>query len=105
MPRKKRVQPRPLRNIEGDEFFIEVRDRTTALIGRGLHAIDDFDETLDEISDYITPEAFIRKSDKNLYFKEPACLVLEVFDLICRFRRCSWHKNYETKKNRADALL
>lgn len=74
MPRRKTVQPRPLRIIEGDEFFIEVRDRATALIGRGLHAKDDFDETLDEILDYITPEAFIRKSDKNLYYKEPACL-------------------------------
>ena len=74
MPRRKTVQPLPLRIIEGDEFFIGVRDRATALIGRGLHAKNDFDETLDEILDYITPEAFIKKSDNNWYYKEPACL-------------------------------
>ena len=74
LPRRKTVQPLPLRIIEDDEFFIEVRDRATALIGRGLHAENVFDETLDEILDYITPEAFIRKSDDNWYYKEPACL-------------------------------
>ena len=74
MPRRKTVQPLPLQIIEGDEFFIEVRNRATALIGRGLHAKNDFDETLDEILDYITPEAFIRNSENNWYYKEPACL-------------------------------
>ena len=74
LPRRKTVQPLPPRIIEDDEFFIEVRDRATALIGRGLHAENDFDETLDEILDYIMPEAFIRKSDDNWYYKEPACL-------------------------------
>ena len=65
MPRRKTVQPLPLRIIEGDEFLIEVRDRATALIGRGLHAKNDFDETLDEILDHITSEAFIRNSENN----------------------------------------
>ena len=74
MPRRKTVQPPPLSIIEDDDFFIEVRDRASALIGRGLHAKVDFDETLDEILDHITPEAFIRKSDNNWYYKEPASL-------------------------------
>ena len=46
MPRRKRVQPQPLQLIDCDEFFIEVRDRSTSLIGRGLHTKQDFAETL-----------------------------------------------------------
>ena len=74
MPRKKTVQPPALQLIECDEFVIEVRDRSTALIGRGLHMKDDFSEILNEILDYITPEAFTKKSDKNWHYREPSCL-------------------------------
>jgi len=74
MPRRKTVQPLPLQIIECDEFFIEVRDRSTALIGRGLHAKEDFSGTLDEILDFITPEAFLKKSDKNWHYREHDCL-------------------------------
>jgi hypothetical protein len=74
MPRRKTVQPLPLQIIESDEFLVEVRDRSTALIGRGLHARDDFNETLNEILDLIMPEAFIETSDAIRHYREPPCL-------------------------------
>lgn len=36
MPRKKTVQPEPLETIVCDDFIIEIRDRETQLIGRGM---------------------------------------------------------------------
>ena len=74
MPRRKTVQPHPLQLIDCDEFFIEVRDRSTALIGRGSHAKDGFNETLDEILDFVTPDAFITQRDRNRHYREPAYL-------------------------------
>ena len=36
MPRKKTVQPEPLETIVCKDFIIEIRDRKTQLIGRGM---------------------------------------------------------------------
>ena len=74
MPRRKTVQPLPLQIIEYDEFFIEVRDRSTALIGRGFHTKQDFAETLEQIFDFVVPKVFVKKIDGNWRIKDPTFL-------------------------------
>ena len=74
MPRRKTVQPLPLQIIEYDEFFIEVRDRSTALIGRGFHTKQDFAETLEQIFDFVVPKVFVKKIDGNWQIKDPTFL-------------------------------
>lgn len=74
MPRRKTVQPLPLQLIDCDEFFIEVRDRSTALTGRGLHTKQDFAETLEEIFDFMVPKVFVKKIDGNWRIKDPTFL-------------------------------
>jgi hypothetical protein len=74
MPRRKTVQPHPLQLIDCDEFFIEVRDRSTSLIGRGLHTKQDFAETLEEIFDFVVPKVFVKKIDGNWRIKDPTFL-------------------------------
>ena len=74
MPRKKTVQPLPLQLIECGEFLIEVRDRSTSLIGRGLHTKQDFAETLEEIFDFVVPKVFVKKIDGSWRIKDPSFL-------------------------------
>ena len=79
MPRRKTVQPLPLQIIENDEFLIKARDRFNALIGRGLHARDDFNKTLHETLDLILPEAFIETSDAILHLGNAPRSILWIF--------------------------
>lgn len=53
MPRKKTVQPEPLETIVCDDFIIEIRDRETQLIGRGMANHFEGKETVFKILDIV----------------------------------------------------
>ena len=74
MPRRRTVQPLLLKLIDCNEFFIEFRDSSTALIRRGLHTKQDFAETLEEIFYFVVPvpKVFVKKIDGNWRIKDQA---------------------------------
>ncbi|MDC0178331.1 hypothetical protein OAI75_00850 [Woeseiaceae bacterium] len=62
MPRRKTIQPPPRDSFSlEDGTFVEERDETCRIIGRGLHKVDAFEVQRDEIleivvSDYFSPD-------------------------------------------------
>ena len=65
MPRRKTIQPEPIERLNYDDLVIEVRNRETRLIGRGLHNRQGFEETLDKIIQFVSTDHFQRYSTKN----------------------------------------
>ena len=78
MPRKKTVQPQPLRTFyENDEPIAEERDETCKIIGRGLHKQDAYEKKLYEVlakvvNDYLTPKGRKKILPENDYLSSPA---------------------------------
>ena len=78
MPRKKTVQPQPLRTFyENGEPIAEERDETCKIIGRGLHKQDAYEKKLYEVlakvvNDYLTPKGRKKILPENDYLSSPA---------------------------------
>ena len=64
MPRRKKAQPEPFEHFNYDDLTIEVRNRATRLIGRGLHNRQAFEEIADKILEFVSTDYF-RKYSNN----------------------------------------
>jgi hypothetical protein len=77
MPRKKTIQPLPLKEFTlPDGTVVEIRDETCKIIGRGLHKRDAYEKKRDEVlakvvDDYLTPKGRKKILPANDYLSNP----------------------------------
>jgi len=71
MPRPKTTQPSPYKIYEYPDLLIEVRDRKTQPIGRGLHNRQGFVEITEKILDFASRDYFKFDPSLSQYINKP----------------------------------
>jgi hypothetical protein len=71
MPRPKTTQPSPYKIYEFPDLLIEVRDRKTQPIGRGLHNRQGFVEITEKILDFASRDYFKFDPSLSQYINKP----------------------------------
>lgn len=71
MPRKKTVQPPPLKSLTlSDGTLVEVRNETCQEIGRGLHKRDDYEKWRDKVAEKVIPIYLNKNGRKQIKPKD-----------------------------------
>ena len=102
MPRKKTVQPQPLRTFyENDEPIAEERDETCKIIGRGLHKHDAYEKKLYEVLTQVANHHLTMKGRKKIlpandYLSRP----VDFFHKVTQWGLAASHADESAIRNR-----